>query len=485
MAITAYNPLLFLTLTLTLHFTTPFSLNTLSQGTHFTRHNILKGVPYFNYQLHFFSISDDHTINFLGIRSTNERGHIWIANLNTPLHDHSPFLTIDEYGNLRIFYNDDTNVFTIFHSPYDRTRKIKASAVLEASGNLKLYEMDAEGRRMKKLLWQSFNYPNNILTSSMKLGFNHQTKQEWVLIARSFTLGMDPTNTSQLVIWWRGKNNVVWTSGMLNRDGKFPNLRSNVSYSFTYISNKDETFLLYDSSVNLVLNEDGGIHGVAKVSCFGGESPGFDDGGGCVSLNGPPCRNKNGIGGVSKKDVKSGNMSEEGYKIEETKVVSVYDCAMTCFYTCSCYAYSYYTLSRDNRGCQMWDKGTPFVESSDGSQIYFITDTNDVPNQIHQNHRKVRYVWIVVVAGAVVTVISSYLCFLISEKSRIRAKEKLKQKKLLSEVRARREKACHELQIYSFETIAEATNNFAPQNEIRQGGFGVVYKINVLDRFRD
>ena len=34
-----------------------------------------------------------------------------------------------------------------------------------------------------------------------------------------------------------------------------------------------------------------------------------------------------------------------------------------------------------------------------------------------------------------------------------------------------------ELQIYDFNTIAKATNNFADKNKLGEGGFGPVYKV--------
>ena len=38
--------------------------------------------------------------------------------------------------------------------------------------------------------------------------------------------------------------------------------------------------------------------------------------------------------------------------------------------------------------------------------------------------------------------------------------------------------ASHELQIFSFESISVATNNFSTENKLGEGGFGPVYKVN-------
>ena len=38
--------------------------------------------------------------------------------------------------------------------------------------------------------------------------------------------------------------------------------------------------------------------------------------------------------------------------------------------------------------------------------------------------------------------------------------------------------ASHELQLFSFESISVATNNFSTENKLGEGGFGPVYKVN-------
>ena len=41
-------------------------------------------------------------------------------------------------------------------------------------------------------------------------------------------------------------------------------------------------------------------------------------------------------------------------------------------------------------------------------------------------------------------------------------------------------KSSHELQFFNFESIALATNNFAPLNKLGEGGFGPVYMVYVM-----
>ena len=37
-----------------------------------------------------------------------------------------------------------------------------------------------------------------------------------------------------------------------------------------------------------------------------------------------------------------------------------------------------------------------------------------------------------------------------------------------------------ELPLYSYETLANATDDFEPKNELGKGGFGPVYKVHIL-----
>ncbi|GJW95295.1 G-type lectin S-receptor-like serine/threonine-protein kinase [Tanacetum coccineum] len=94
------------------------------------------------------------------------------------------------------------------------------TATLEDNGNFRLInEVD------KRVLWQSFDYPNVVLMPGMKLGYDLTTGQNWTLTSwmsnenpdsGAFTLSWEaPDEASQrLVIRRRGQP--YWTSGNLN-----------------------------------------------------------------------------------------------------------------------------------------------------------------------------------------------------------------------------------------------------------------------------
>ncbi|KAF7843336.1 G-type lectin S-receptor-like serine/threonine-protein kinase CES101 [Senna tora] len=444
------------------------------------------------FKLHFFPLPhsswpDETQKIYLGI-TMNDQDPVWLANYTTPFdgdgdESRDPMLLLDDYGNLKILQNDTYDPFFIFFS--GETRKINNTiARLQDNGNFELVEVNESGD--ERLLWQSFDYPTNILLMGMKLRINKKTGQKhsltsWVApnspVLGSFTLGMDPNNKKQLVMWW--KDNVFWKSGELGFDLSFPNLKpksANQNYSFLYHESEDEASLLYFANMGeplgIVLNAEGDLDGGAFVMC-NGDNPVFASG--CVAMELPTCRKTD--KGVK---IKKGYMEGDGYKFEENNEVSVFDCRMMCLNTCSCYAYA--SISEENsRGCHLWDKGTPFKEHSLGKTTYFLPGDEDIHNgSTGINHRKIMNVCIAsVIAGALMILMLSYLYILSRTKWRPQANERLKQKMILSEIRAKGQKAC-QMHVYSFESMVMATDNFAPENELAHGGFGVVYKLHYL-----
>ena len=167
---------------------------------------------------------------------------VWVANRDTPISfDTSASLTIDDYGNLTISYDEGRSTFVLYSG---QEARLNASVVLRDSGNFVLRELNSDGSE-KRVLWQSFDYPTNILLPGMKLGVNRITGQTWslrswrgvdVAAEGSFTFGVDPNNTNQLVILWH--QDIYWTSGSFNSSSS---LLTDSYCNFSYISNANET----------------------------------------------------------------------------------------------------------------------------------------------------------------------------------------------------------------------------------------------------
>lgn len=177
-----------------------------------------------NFRLGFFRAGDASNFRYLGIwyyqgiwyyhepYREGEYKPVWVANRNTPiLCKESVSLTIDSSdGNLKILWNGGNPIAV---SSVQGASNTVVSASLLQSGNFVLNELNLNGS-IKRMLWQSFDYPTDTLLPGMKLEINLKTGHKWFLqswitdaspVQGSFTLGMDPNLMNRLIVWWRGE----------------------------------------------------------------------------------------------------------------------------------------------------------------------------------------------------------------------------------------------------------------------------------------
>uniref|UniRef100_A0A7N2LKL6 Bulb-type lectin domain-containing protein n=1 Tax=Quercus lobata TaxID=97700 RepID=A0A7N2LKL6_QUELO len=132
---------------------------------------------------------------------------------------------------------------------------------------------------MKRVLWQSFDYPSDILLPQMKLGVSHKTGKTWLLTS-----------------WRRGE--VYWSSGALMGGKGFKNISPNVTsmYDFVIVSNKDEEYF-YFSKRNQILVSEWLLSPMGQLKDLKGEDiaradncDGYNTNGGCQTWKQPMCR---------------------------------------------------------------------------------------------------------------------------------------------------------------------------------------------------
>ncbi|CAI0423011.1 unnamed protein product [Linum tenue] len=337
---------------------------------------------------------------YLGIWYNYQDGPpVWIANRNSPFRLESPALTIDNTGSFKILHSG-REPFILYEYEPATNNSHNTSATLEDSGNLVLHQLNPDDGSKEKILWQSFDHPTDTLLPGMKIGIYHKTGRIWSLTsarstlspaAGSFTFGMDPNATTQLVIWQRGK--VFWRSGVW-KNGGFSDMRKastfNRAYNFSYFTSENETYFHYslvDRAISLFpllsIDVDGSIRGFRygrdSVQVYCGQPY---NGIGCVPLEMPECRISN---GELKFGFHShvGFMSREGFRYSNTENLTLEDCKGMCLSACSCAAYA--TSNEDRTGCEIWNSTFSFRESpfSDHSRFIYFSDQDQGDRKIN------------------------------------------------------------------------------------------------------
>ncbi|RDY13498.1 G-type lectin S-receptor-like serine/threonine-protein kinase, partial [Mucuna pruriens] len=442
--------LCFITFTCVLYLTNPSNLkkDTLFQGHPLAATNRLISSSGL-YTLRFFQLdgSEDNSF-YLGISAN--RYYFWIANRDNPIHDDPGVLTIDEYGNLKIM---STTTTIMLYSVEAATNKSSVSATLLDTGNFVLHELNSDGS-VKRVLWQSFDYPTDTLVAGMKIGYDKQSGHNWSLTARrsyktlwsgSFSLSLDP-KTNQLVSRWRG--DIIWRSGEW-RNGSFSNMNSSSLYkenfNFTFFSNKSVTYFKYASVSGYITMGPLGTLNASDVtySCVDSEIVS-----GCTMPRPPKCREDDDLYLASWNSF--GAMSKKGFIFDERENLSISDCWMKCLKNCSCHAYTY--ANQDATGCEIWTTDSSYfldTNSGVGRPIFFFrTATKAI-----EKHKKRASLFSDIGENTEISVAYD------------EGREQWNEKTTSSDTH-----------IFDFITILEATDNFSFTNKIGEGGFGPVYK---------
>ncbi|KAI3703555.1 hypothetical protein L1987_73711 [Smallanthus sonchifolius] len=188
----------------------------------------------------------------LGIWYTSdaEARKVWVANPNKPIIRTSDgetiALSIDRNtGNLMIIQPMDLvggktlmKITDVQAGPNPNV-----TATLEDTGNFRLInEID------KRVLWQSFDHPTNVLLPGMKLGYDKRTRQNWTLTSShsddifdsgAFTLSWEPIDETNQRLMIRRRGQPYWTGG-------FPGIKAFGGYMFPEYAMEGTFSIKYD-----------------------------------------------------------------------------------------------------------------------------------------------------------------------------------------------------------------------------------------------
>ncbi|KAK8988663.1 hypothetical protein V6N11_030043 [Hibiscus sabdariffa] len=409
-----------------------------------------------------------------------DRKPVWVANRNNPLFDKSGILIIDEVGGLEVLHGGGSP-FVL--SSAQTTGNV--SATLLDSGNFILKELSSDGST-KRILWQSFDYPTDTLLPGMKLGINLKTGHIWSLrswisddvpATGSFTLGGDPSVASQLIITWQEK--LYWTSGVWRNSSKhfdFATILSHESdHDFSFTENEDERYFSFSMKnphtvSRYTITSSGEILDRSKAEPFV-RCDSFQIrflmkiSSGCIGQTEPSCGRRFFDLSRNPKAPLKGRV-----KFGEYSNLSLYDCEANCSSHCSCVAFAY---DSHTASCDVWSRGP-----SSKSYPNFHKETRQlyVVSYIKRGGSTTFIVFSVVPLSAFISVM-----YVLIGKEIIRGKaDETEVEMLLNELgandRNKEGNRNRELQFFSLETMACATDNFAATNKLGEGGFGSVYK---------
>ncbi|KAF3455681.1 hypothetical protein FNV43_RR00323 [Rhamnella rubrinervis] len=175
-----------------------------------------------------------------------EKMVVWVANRDNPINDTSGFLSIDTQGNLVLFDNNDQTVPVWSTNSSALSTNGYSVAQLVDSGNLVLFQNES-----KKPLWQSFDYPTDTMLPNMKIRLDRRTginkfltswKSEDDPSEGNYTYRIDPAGYPQLMLY---KGQVPWW-----RTGHWNGIRFNGGPVFRLEPITNNTFVSNDNEIS-------------------------------------------------------------------------------------------------------------------------------------------------------------------------------------------------------------------------------------------
>ena len=316
---------------------------------------------------------------------------VWYYDRNHPFNSDSAVLSLDYSGVLKLEFQDRKPII-IYSSPQPNNNTV---ATMLDTGNFVLQQLHPNGT--KSILWQTFDYPADILIPTMKLGVNRKTGHKWSLVSAltplletsgEFSLEWEPKQ-GELNIKKRGK--VYWKSGKLKSNGMFENIPANVQHMYQYIivSNMNEDSFAFEvkdgkfmkwrlsSKGKLTSESEYGDDDSADIGnadiCYG-----YNSNGGCQKWEDiPTCREPGEVF-----QIKPGRPKKmDNASAYEMNVIYGYsDCKMRCWRNCSCNGFQEYYSNLTGCVFYSWNS-TQYVDlETEGNFNVLVKPTKSAPN---------------------------------------------------------------------------------------------------------
>ncbi|KAG4968077.1 hypothetical protein JHK87_033728 [Glycine soja] len=475
-------------------------------------------------ELGFFSLGD-LSRRYLGVwfRNINPSTKVWVANRNTPLKKNSGVLKLNERGVLELL-NDKNS--TIWSSNISSIALNNPIAHLLDSGNFVVkYGQETND---DSLLWQSFDYPGNILLPGMKLGWNLETGLERFL--SSWTSSNDPAEGDYAAkIDLRGypqiikfqRSIVVSRGGSWNGMSTFGNPGPTSEASQKLVLNEKEVYYEYElldrsvftilklthsgnsmtlvwttqsstqqvvstgeidpcenyafCGVNSICNYDGNV---TICKCSRGYVPSSPDrwnigvsSDGCVPKNKSNDSNSYGDSFFKYTNLKLPDTKTSWFN----KTMDLDECQKSCLKNRSCTAYANLDIRDGGSGCLLWFHGLFDMRkySQGGQDLYVRVPASELDHVGHGNMKK-KIVGIIVGVTTFGSIITCVCILIIKNPGSARKFYSNNYKNI-------QRKEDVDLPVFSLSVLANVTENFSTKNKLGEGGFGPVYKGTMID----
>ncbi|KAJ9179983.1 hypothetical protein P3X46_008292 [Hevea brasiliensis] len=298
----------------------------------------------------------------LGFFNPNQTYSVELGPSEDPVPDSCGALTIDGDGKLKITYQGGLPIF------------INPDMAAKNLGNIVIRQVNSSGIA-GTILWQSFDYPHNMLLPGMKLGMNLKTGHNWSLTSwlsekvpdpGAFKLGLDPSGANEL-------SSGVWQNGSFQSAPRLT--RRNDAYNFRFVANKDEKYFLYSKKTKSVLfTIDGRIGYETTGPCKHNSKNPIAV---CLTERPTKCRNGSGVF-MPKRGLINYNWYTWYYDSDVNSAISDYHAK--CWKNCTCIAYK--SISDDGTGCKFWSKGSKFILDDNLNFIYLLKHENSEDNRV-------------------------------------------------------------------------------------------------------
>ncbi|XP_037427674.1 receptor-like serine/threonine-protein kinase SD1-8 [Triticum dicoccoides] len=506
-----HHPLLLAFLSVLLLVASAVANSTLTQRRTIGGHQRLAS-PGGAFQLGLFSLANN-TKWFLGIWfAASPDAVVWVANRDRPLDTSSSGVVMLSSRGALVLLDAASDNETIWSSSKSNS-STAAVARLQDDGNLVL--ADSTGA----VQWQSFDHPTNTFLSGSWAGQDLRTGAVWSASswrgaddpsAGDFRYVMDTRGSPELHVWRKGRKTYrtgPWNGVRFSGCPGMTTFEDLVEFQFTHTA--DEVSYVYRDRVGspvsrMVLTESGEVQrmvwnpatlawsvfwSVPRDQCdvYGVCGP-F---GVCNAVGAVVCgcirgflprspaewRMRNSSGGCARSTPlqcgDDGFYVLRGVKLPETHNSSVdagaslAECGRRCLSNCYCTAYAASDIRGGGTGCIQWFGELMDTRLGDDGQDLFVKLAMSELETTKTNK-------LVVVIAAVITTFALLLLslgLLIWRKIRQRNKQVTEFDDIVR----------GECPAYHLETIKAATNGFCPKNEIGCGGFGTVYKGQMID----